>query len=156
MERRNTLKDKDRNRESLKDKEKDKSKEKIKDKEKEKEKDKDKDKDKEKEKDKDKDKDKDRDSDKRKDSDKINDKENKEKNVEKENRPSMGSPRIPRKFINNWRQACDRTRARTSELIKKWRTLPESGSDIERESDGETKSDDQEKGHGWSVHVWGK
>nr|CAD7434604.1 unnamed protein product [Timema monikensis] len=64
---------------------------------------------------------------------------------------TVGSPRVPRKFIANWRHACDRTRDRTKELLKRWRTLPESeeGSFKDQEYD----KDNQSHG-GWSVHVW--
>lgn len=40
--------------------------------------------------------------------------------------PTSVSPKVPKKFINNWKQACDRTKDKTKELLKKWRTLPES------------------------------
>lgn len=59
--------------------------------------------------------------------------------------PSM---KVPHKFITNWKQACDRTKDRTRDLLKRWRTLPES----------EEKGDDTPMEHtdkcGWSVHVW--
>ncbi|KAK5639237.1 hypothetical protein RI129_011729 [Pyrocoelia pectoralis] len=35
------------------------------------------------------------------------------------------SSKVPHKFIANWKQACDRTRDRTRDLLKRWRTLPE-------------------------------
>ncbi|XP_059486118.1 uncharacterized protein LOC132202862 isoform X2 [Neocloeon triangulifer] len=35
------------------------------------------------------------------------------------------NPHVQRKFINTWKQACDKTRERTKDLIKRWRTLPE-------------------------------
>ncbi|XP_012260427.2 uncharacterized protein LOC105688577 [Athalia rosae] len=58
--------------------------------------------------------------------------------------------RVPRKFIANWRQACDRTRDRTKELLKRWRTVPG--------QEGEFVNVDtpvKELDHpGWSVHVW--
>ena len=63
-----------------------------------------------------------------------------------------GSPRIPRKFITNWRQACDRTKDRTKELLKRWRTLPES----EIANAAAAARAQHEKEHGWSVHVWGE
>jgi hypothetical protein len=62
------------------------------------------------------------------------------------------SPRIPRKFIANWRQACDRTKDRTKELLKRWRTLPES----EIANAAAEARAQQDKDHGWSVHVWGE
>ncbi|XP_067004634.2 uncharacterized protein [Anabrus simplex] len=68
---------------------------------------------------------------------------------------TLGSPHIPRKFINNWRQACDRTRDRTKELLKRWRTMPESEThDPEQEKDGQEQEHSDHKDHGWSVHVW--
>jgi hypothetical protein len=63
------------------------------------------------------------------------------------------SPRIPRKFIANWRQACDRTKDRTKELLKRWRTLPES--EIANAA-AAARAQQQGKDHGWSVHVWGE
>ncbi|KAJ9584606.1 hypothetical protein L9F63_021048 [Diploptera punctata] len=61
-----------------------------------------------------------------------------------------GTPRIPRKFITNWRQACDRTKDRTKELLKRWRTLPES----EIANAAAVARAQHDKEHGWSVHVW--
>jgi hypothetical protein len=83
-------------------------------------------------------------------------KENHDSKSERESRGSATeqevSPRIPRKFIANWRQACDRTKDRTKELLKRWRTLPES----EIANAAAVARAQQEKDHGWSVHVWGK
>jgi hypothetical protein len=83
-------------------------------------------------------------------------KENHESKSEQDSRGSVAeqeiSPRIPRKFIANWRQACDRTKDRTKELLKRWRTLPES----EIASAAAAARAQQEKDHGWSVHVWGE
>lgn len=63
------------------------------------------------------------------------------------------SVRISKKILSNWRQACDKTRDRTRELIKKWRTLPETGSDAEaKDADADSKS--EERPYSWSVHVW--
>nr|CAD7574748.1 unnamed protein product [Timema californicum] len=64
---------------------------------------------------------------------------------------TVGSPRVPRKFIANWRHACDRTRDRTKELLKRWRTLPESEEGSFKDQDYD--KDNQSHG-GWSVHVW--
>ncbi|XP_046436589.1 uncharacterized protein [Neodiprion pinetum] len=56
--------------------------------------------------------------------------------------------RVPRKFITNWRQACDRTKDRTKELLKRWRTIP-------GQEDGFNEPPAKEIDHpGWSVHVW--
>ncbi|XP_049775924.1 uncharacterized protein LOC126163063 [Schistocerca cancellata] len=73
------------------------------------------------------------------------------------------SPRIPRKFISNWRHACDRTRDRTKELLRRWRTMPDGpgGAPGHCEDDGFTEGDVDAEGcarrpkdHGWTVHVW--
>lgn len=58
------------------------------------------------------------------------------------------SPRVNKKFIENWRHACDRTRDRTKELLKKWRNPPEP--DVESDSAAEDES------KGWSEHIWSK
>jgi hypothetical protein len=83
-------------------------------------------------------------------------KENHDSKSERDSRGSVAeqevSPRIPRKFIANWRQACDRTKDRTKELLKRWRTLPES----EIANAAAVARAQQDKDHGWSVHVWGK
>ncbi|CAK1545550.1 unnamed protein product [Leptosia nina] len=59
------------------------------------------------------------------------------------------SPKVSRKYFTNWKQACDKTKDKTKELLKRWRTLPE-GEAAQMEP---THSED-EKHHGWSVHVW--
>ena len=83
-------------------------------------------------------------------------KENHDSKSDRDSRGSVAeqeiSPRIPRKFIANWRQACDRTKDRTKELLKRWRTLPES----EIANAAAAARAQQEKDHGWSVHVWGE
>ncbi|XP_063231364.1 uncharacterized protein LOC134535917 [Bacillus rossius redtenbacheri] len=61
-------------------------------------------------------------------------------------------PRVPHKFIANWRSACDRTRDKTKELLKRWRTLPEGGAEP-LSHPGEDCKDAHSHG-GWSVHVW--
>ncbi|GFG39135.1 hypothetical protein Cfor_10614, partial [Coptotermes formosanus] len=91
----------------------------------------------------------------KKDSFKSHDgKENHDNKSERDSHGSVAeqevSPRIPRKFIANWRQACDRTKDRTKELLKRWRTLPES----EIANAAAAARAQQEKDHGWSVHVW--
>ncbi|XP_015603340.1 uncharacterized protein LOC107271639 [Cephus cinctus] len=58
--------------------------------------------------------------------------------------------KVPRKFIANWRQACDRTRDRTKELLKRWRTVPN-----HEEAFGRAPTAPRDLDHpGWSVHVW--
>lgn len=60
----------------------------------------------------------------------------------------INSPKVNKKFIENWRHACDRTKDRTKELLKKWRTLPnEPGYETDQSED---------EGKGWSEHVWSK
>ncbi|KAB0801521.1 hypothetical protein PPYR_05875 [Photinus pyralis] len=77
----------------------------------------------------------------------------KDKSSEKHDSASLKSgldpsSKVPHKFIANWKQACDRTRDRTRDLLKRWRTLPEC-----EENKNVEKSQGQE-GSGWSVHVW--
>ncbi|XP_077292830.1 uncharacterized protein LOC143915882 [Arctopsyche grandis] len=71
-----------------------------------------------------------------------------------ETRGGSGSPKVSRKYFTNWRQACDKTKDRTKELLKRWRTLPET--DIQDEFGvKELQHDDKtSKNQGWSVHVW--
>ncbi|CAK9794669.1 hypothetical protein ANTQUA_LOCUS35 [Anthophora quadrimaculata] len=58
--------------------------------------------------------------------------------------------KVPRKFIANWRQACDRTRDRTKDLLKRWRTVSNTVDEIVN-----VPVSDKELDHpGWSVHVW--
>lgn len=56
--------------------------------------------------------------------------------------------KVPRKFIANWRQACDRTRDRTKDLLKKWRTT---ASNVDEQPGSSTAELEQAN---WSVHVW--
>lgn len=57
--------------------------------------------------------------------------------------------------------ACDKTKDRTKELLKRWRTMPESGVvGAEEEQDRAPlqplkPSNQGPDDHGWSVHVWG-
>lgn len=80
---------------------------------------------------------------------------NKENELKDTLGPMTTSPKVPRKFINNWKQACDRTKDRTKELLKKWRTLPEPG---QTEQEVSVTSGSEEGGavssSGWSEHVW--
>ncbi|KAF7406208.1 hypothetical protein HZH68_005577 [Vespula germanica] len=60
------------------------------------------------------------------------------------------SLKVPRKFITNWRQACDRTRDKTKDLLKRWRTVPSNTDEFTA-----TSTVTKEIEHpGWSVHVW--
>ncbi|CAK1593953.1 unnamed protein product [Parnassius mnemosyne] len=65
---------------------------------------------------------------------------------------SLSSPKVSRKYFTNWKQACDKTKDKTKELLKRWRTLPEAeGSEGHMQEAGHSE---EEKHHGWSVHVW--
>ncbi|XP_076297535.1 uncharacterized protein LOC143217298 isoform X2 [Lasioglossum baleicum] len=61
------------------------------------------------------------------------------------------SLKVPRKFITNWRQACDRTRDRTKDLLKRWRTAPSNVDEVIVDAPILNKQLDHP---GWSVHVW--
>lgn len=67
------------------------------------------------------------------------------------------SLKVPNKIIANWRQACDRTKDRTRDLLKRWRTLPEfegaENDPTKKIAVGENK-DTPHAESGWSVHVW--
>lgn len=65
-----------------------------------------------------------------------------------------GSPKVSRKYFTNWRQACDKTKDRTKELLKRWRTLPETDILDEFGVKDPHIDDKMSKGQGWSVHVW--
>ncbi|XP_043581284.1 uncharacterized protein LOC122567124 [Bombus pyrosoma] len=58
--------------------------------------------------------------------------------------------KVPRKFIANWRQACDRTRDRTKDLLKRWRTVSTNVDEIVNDP----VSNKQLEHPSWSVHVW--
>lgn len=63
--------------------------------------------------------------------------------------------KVPKKIISNWKHACDKTKDKTKDLLKRWRTLPE----IEIEPLKVLGNGEPEKVHsdsGWSVHVWSK
>ncbi|XP_052744293.1 uncharacterized protein LOC112047375 [Bicyclus anynana] len=62
------------------------------------------------------------------------------------------SPKVSRKYFTNWRQACDKTKDKTKELLKRWRTLPET--EVPGNPMQEAERSEEEKHHGWSVHVW--
>lgn len=65
-------------------------------------------------------------------------------------------PKVPHKIIANWKHACDRTRDRTRDLLKRWRTLPEFEG-VHNADNVPTplqKTDSQTECSGWSVHVW--
>jgi len=80
--------------------------------------------------------------------------------ADKSQRSSLGSQeislddsnalKVPRKFITNWRQACDRTRDRTKDLLKRWRTT---SSNVDEIAVTPAVMSDLEQPN-WSVHVW--
>jgi len=80
--------------------------------------------------------------------------------ADKSQRSSLGSQdvslddsnalKVPRKFITNWRQACDRTRDRTKDLLKRWRTT---SSNVEELAVAPIVVPELEQPN-WSVHVW--
>ncbi|XP_032689476.1 uncharacterized protein LOC116852852 [Odontomachus brunneus] len=59
--------------------------------------------------------------------------------------------KVPRKFITNWRQACDRTRDRTKDLLKRWRTT---ASNVEELRGPPSVAVPELEQPSWSVHVW--
>lgn len=79
------------------------------------------------------------------------------KSLDKKTTHPDGTPKIPHKFITNWKQACDRTRDRTRELLKRWKTLPEFEAN-ENLEEIRKKAIEEQEAHGekigWSVHVW--
>lgn len=82
--------------------------------------------------------------------------------ADKSQRSSLGSQqeisledgnalKVPRKFITNWRQACDRTRDRTKDLLKRWRTT---ASNVEELAGPPAVTAPELEQPSWSVHVW--
>ncbi|CAH0562000.1 unnamed protein product [Brassicogethes aeneus] len=68
-----------------------------------------------------------------------------------------GTVKVPHKIIANWRHACDRTKDKTKDLLKRWRTLPEIESEhsMKKNAQGDSdKEESQTESCGWSVHVW--
>ncbi|KAL1493231.1 hypothetical protein ABEB36_011323 [Hypothenemus hampei] len=65
------------------------------------------------------------------------------------------SLKVPHKIIANWRSACDKTKDKTKDLLKRWRTLPEIETDnvLKRSECSEDKTETPHES-GWSVHVW--
>jgi flagellar biosynthesis regulator FlaF len=80
----------------------------------------------------------------------------KEENHEHDNQKVItdASLKVPHKFITNWRQACDRTKDKTKDLLKRWRTMPEIETENAKKSEESTDKDEQIESCGWSVHVW--
>ncbi|XP_045517930.1 uncharacterized protein LOC123710209 [Pieris brassicae] len=69
--------------------------------------------------------------------------------IDRQDSRSSLSPKVPRKYFTNWKQACDKTKDKTKELLKRWKTLPE-GEAAQMSEPGHS----EEEKHGWSVHVW--
>lgn len=64
------------------------------------------------------------------------------------------SLKVPNKIIANWRSACDKTKDKTKDLLKRWRTLSEIEADGIKKPEENEKSDSHSESCGWSVHVW--
>lgn len=65
------------------------------------------------------------------------------------------SLKVPHKIIANWKSACDRTKDKTKDLLKRWRTLPEIEAEKLEQCNKKNESNSQES-CGWSVHVWSR
>jgi len=66
---------------------------------------------------------------------------------------------VSHKIIANWKHACSKTKDRTKDLLKRWRTLPEYDGEeiIGNKSDRNlSRRENHSNGSGWSVHVWSK
>ncbi|BES97817.1 Hypothetical protein NTJ_10631 [Nesidiocoris tenuis] len=63
------------------------------------------------------------------------------------------SPKTQKKAVSTWKMACGMTKDKTKDLLKRWRTLPDT--EVERPPLQEIKSNTTQGDHGWSVHVWG-
>lgn len=63
---------------------------------------------------------------------------------------------VSHKIITNWRNACSKTKDRTKDLLKRWRTLPEYEDEDNKKkmSNLDNKGECHQNGSGWSVHVW--
>ncbi|XP_022901293.1 uncharacterized protein [Onthophagus taurus] len=66
------------------------------------------------------------------------------------------SATVSHKIIANWRNACSKTKDRTKDLLKRWRTLPEyEDAEGHKKKIGALEKDETHRnGSGWSVHVW--
>ncbi|KAG5876344.1 hypothetical protein JTB14_003666 [Gonioctena quinquepunctata] len=67
------------------------------------------------------------------------------------------SLKVPHKIIANWRSACDKTKDKTKDLLKRWRTLPEIEPETTSKKDDESTEKEesgQQDSCGWSVHIW--
>lgn len=73
--------------------------------------------------------------------------------IDNQKLPTDASLKVPHKIIANWRSACDKTKDKTKDLLKRWRTLPEI--EAENVNQSNVKKETQSES-GWSVHVWSK
>lgn len=65
------------------------------------------------------------------------------------------SLKVPHKIIANWRSACDKTKDKTKDLLKRWRTLPEIETEkVATDADDDSDKKDTTNESGWSVHIW--
>lgn len=76
--------------------------------------------------------------------------------IDNQRYPADASLKVPNKIIANWRSACDKTKDKTKDLLKRWRTLPEIETEtVNKDSENlEEKTENHESG--WSVHIWSK
>ncbi|XP_050313856.1 uncharacterized protein LOC126748571 [Anthonomus grandis grandis] len=72
--------------------------------------------------------------------------------IDNQRYPSDASLKVPNKIIANWKSACDKTKDKTKDLLKRWRTLPETEADQNKRSEEEDEKKEHESS--WSVHVW--
>ncbi|CAH1121285.1 unnamed protein product [Ceutorhynchus assimilis] len=65
------------------------------------------------------------------------------------------SIKVPHKIIANWKSACDKTKDKTKDLLKRWRTLPEIETEnVNANLDNSDNKKENPQESGWSVHVW--
>lgn len=72
-------------------------------------------------------------------------------------------PQAPKRIMSTWKSVCDKSKDRTRELIKKWKSGGEGG-DESRDGDSDVISREESGGGGnngkgektWTVHVWSK
>ncbi|KAK9889025.1 hypothetical protein WA026_004311 [Henosepilachna vigintioctopunctata] len=64
------------------------------------------------------------------------------------------SVKVPHKIIANWKHACDKTKDKTKDLLKRWRTLPEIETEPLKVSQNHIDKEKPSSDSGWSVHIW--
>ncbi|KAL3289590.1 hypothetical protein HHI36_023003 [Cryptolaemus montrouzieri] len=65
-----------------------------------------------------------------------------------------GSAKVPHKIISNWKHACDKTKDKTKDLLKRWRTLPEIEIEPLKIAENHVEKEKIPSDSGWSVHIW--